>query len=198
MTNKKKSLIELYSKAKYLSYSQYSSYFKGQYIKRYLEGEKIENIYVTLGKKVADQLENGEKTFNIEIPEVREKKLEYVFKGIPLLGYLDGFSEKEMIIDEYKTGTKNWTQRKVDKHEQLTFYAIMISALYKIPIEKIRIRLWWLETFIDTDGELKLSGHVEHKETKRTKEDRNIIYPKMKEAWEGIKQLRFDYINKIN
>lgn len=179
----------------YLSFSQYNSFNNGTYEKYYLLGEKLQTKYLDFGKEVAEKLEQELETFGLPIPDEREKKLFVNFQGIPLLGYLDGFSSKEeIIIDEYKTGVNHWTQKKVDAHEQLDFYAIMVSEELKVPIENIRIRLHWLETFIDTDGKIKLSGRLETFETKRTNLDVLKIYPKIKKAWIGIEKIVDNYI----
>lgn len=179
----------------YLSFSQYSSFNQGTYEKYYLLGEKLQTKYLDFGKEVAEKLEKGLDDLGLPIPDEREKKMLVTFQGVPLLGYLDGFSStNEIIIDEYKTGKNPWTQQKVDSHEQLDFYAIMVATDLKIPIESIKIRLHWLETFIDTDEKLKLSGRLETFETKRTSLNVLKIYPKIKKAWVGIEKVVDNYI----
>ena len=131
------------------------------------------------------------------MPPVKEREKEFLvdFEGIPLLGKLDGFSLKEdlAVIDEYKTGKHPWTQNKVDSHEQLTFYAIMVWKKLGIPLEQIYIRLHWLETCEDLDGSIFLTGRVEHFQTMRTMSDIIKIYPKIKKAWVGIEKLVDNY-----
>lgn len=182
----------------YLSYSQYIAYNTGQYVKRYIYEEKLEGIYLEFGKDVATKLQVGFDTFGIkDIPKEREKKLECVYQEIPLLGYADGFSQEKdcIIIDEYKTSVNKWTQAMTDKTEQLTFYAIMSMVMFKVPLDKIRLRLYWLETYKDFDGSINLSGKVVKFETKRTTSDVIKIYPKMKKAWVGIADLCKAHLN---
>lgn len=178
--------------SKYLSYSQYNAYFTKQFVKRYLDGVKLDTPYVNFGKEIANRFEAGE-TFGIEVPEEREKFLKCQFGDVPLLGFLDGFSK--YVIHEYKATKNVWSQATVDRAEQLTFYAILVSENYNIPIDQIKIKFWCLETEMK-NGEIKLTGNVDKKETRRTNKDKLTIYPKMKEAWEGIGELCYNYFNK--
>ena len=143
----------------HLSYSQYSTFLQGKaiYIKRYINGLKLNSVYLDFGKSVAKHIEDRNKKSeneDIEIvrniiaePKEKEKEIRQDFFGIPLYGKLDGFDPDTFKISEYKTGTKAWKQSEVDKAEQLTFYAIMVSLECKIPIENIPIDLIWLETY---------------------------------------------------
>jgi len=176
----------------YISFSQYDAFNKGKYEEYYLLGVELKNKYLDFGKDVH---ENKIESLGIPKPEIKEKELKIEFNGIPILAYIDGLSIKdEVVIDEYKTSVNPWTQKKVDEHEQLDFYAIAVSQELKIPIESIKIRLWWIETYIDTDGNLKLSGRVEKFETKRTNLNVLKIYPKIKKAWIGIEKIVDNYI----
>lgn len=185
----------------HLSYSQYSTFLQGKeiYIKRYINGLKLNSVYLDFGKSVAEHLEDRNKKAeneDIEIvrtiiaePKEREKEIRQDFFGIPLYGKLDGFDPDTFKISEYKTGTKAWKQSEVDKAEQLTFYAIMVSLEYKIPIENIPIDLIWLETYRDIDDTIHLTGKHQVYPTKRTQKDIITIYPKIKKVWIGIEQL---------
>jgi hypothetical protein len=192
-----------------LSYSQFSTYLSGEnaYIKRYFEGVRLENKYLSFGSMIAEGLEFREApTRNKDIliarklipcPQYREKEINADFGSVPLTGKMDGFWDKEQfLIEEYKTGKggKNaWTQSKVDKHFQLIFYVIMISKIYGIPPEKIRVRLYWLETYEDTDGELHLTGQKRTFEAIFTQDDIIGSYPIIKRVWEGIEALTNKY-----
>lgn len=188
---------------KYLSYSQYQCFrqSKAQYIKRYIENIQIHSKYIEFGKLIAEGLENRKKTKDKNIilarklipkPKESEKEIRVKFGNIPLFGYLDGYNHSH--IQEQKTSINKWTQKMVDNNEQLTFYAIMVSEKFGIPIEKINITLDWLPTFEDTDGSLHLTGEKLSFETNRTPLDKIKIYPKMRKAWEGIEEL----INSLN
>ena len=184
---------------KHLSYSQYQCFLssKAQYIKRYVEGIKLDNKYLAFGKLIAKGLEDRKILTDIpdvlmarkliKAPKETEKELEVVFGGIMLKGFLDGLNPGD--ISEDKTSKNKWTQKMVDSNEQLTFYAIMVSEKYKIPIDKIKITLNWLPTYEDTDGSIHLTGEKFSFKTKRTNMDKIKIYPKMKKVWLGIEEL---------
>jgi len=187
---------------KYLSFSQYSTFLSSpkQYQKLYLDGFKLKTKYLDFGKKIADTLESREQEdYNtatalklISKKEHQELELLVDFYKIPLFGKLDGYENGT--IYEYKTGKNAWTQKKVDNHEQLTFYAIMVSKHFKIKVEDIKIKLIWLETIEDTDGSIMLTGRKEEFQTKRTNKDLIKIYPKIKKVWIGIETLINEYI----
>lgn len=60
---------------------------------------------------------------------------------------------------EYKTGKIKWTQNKAQNHLQMKFYAMLIFLAYGVRLSKAS--LIWIETFKDTDGKIKPTGHVE-------------------------------------
>lgn len=191
----------------YLSYSQYSTFLQSKetYIKRYIDGVKLNSPYLDFGKLIAEHLEDRNKeSANEDIsiarriliePKEREKEIRQDFYKIPLYGKLDGFDPDTKKITEYKTGIRPWKQSEVDKAEQITFYAILISLEYKIPIETVPIELIWLETFRDIDDTIHLSGHHRTYHTKRTQKDIINIYPKIKKVWKGIEELINSIIN---
>jgi len=183
----------------YLSFSQYTCILKSkeEYKKRYIEGISFTSKYMDFGKMIAEISENREKENPnnnekmalqlLPIFEETEKKLTATWHGIPLLGYLDGYNNGEII--EIKTGTQPWTKKRVDKHEQLDFYAIMLKETEDIKIEDIKIKLIWLQTMVDVDGSIFLTGKKEEYETRRTLKNELYIYPKIKKAWNDIDEL---------
>lgn len=190
----------------YLSFSQYSTYNASEksYIKMYIQGIKLSNKYLDFGKHIGTALDDRDfkGDHNQELarelvgprPDICEEELRETFNGIPLLGYADGTWKEQIKIDEYKTGKTAWTQKKVDKHEQLTFYAIMKHLQTGLPIEAIDIELIWLPTIEDTDGSMLLTGEVKRFKTVRTNMDMIRIYPKIKKAWIGIERLVDEYL----
>lgn len=188
----------------YISYSQYQLFnsSKKWFIKTYIEGVKFSNDYFDFGKMIANGLKDRkEKTNNSDIilarklikePKEREKEIKVEFGKIPLFGFVDGYNPSS--IEEYKTGKDKWTQEMVDKDEQLTWYAILISEKLKIPIDKLKITLKWLPTFEDIDDSIHLTGQIETFKTIRTELDKIKIYPKIKRAWLGIEKLIDDLI----
>lgn len=131
------------------------------------------------GKKFATAMETGDagddeimKAVSAGVPKfaVSEFKLEATLKtewgGIPLLGFIDS-SQKipGEGIREYKTGQHAWTQKKVDKHGQLTLYALMIYINEnRLPKE---MYLDWIETVKDDEGEISATGKIVTFETSR-------------------------------
>jgi hypothetical protein len=182
----------------YLSYSQYFLFRKSraEYKKVYIDGIKLNNKYLDFGKKISDGLEHRrKKTKDIDVIKARklikptkerEKEINVMFGDVPLKGVLDGYENKG--IEEYKTGTEKWTQKRVDDSEQLTIYAILVSERLKIPVENIPITLRWLPTFKDTNEELHLTGEIIEFKTQRTKIDIIRFYPKIKKTWVEIEE----------
>lgn len=180
---------------KYISYSQYQAFNSGQYKRIYLDGIKLNNKGLELGKIFAEAMESDEigndeiALLKIQLPKPQFKEKEFLvnWDGIPMLGSLDGFDEKPLTIHEYKTGKTKWTQEKVDRAEQLTFYSLFVWITYgKLP-EKIY--LYWLP--VDDNG---LTGEIKIFETNRTIKDFIHLYPKVKKAWIGIEKIIDEYV----
>ena len=164
----------------HLSWSQIDLWNRNrnEYIQRYFYGkESFTNEAMEYGKKFATALETGEtedeiiKLATIAIPRysVSEYRLQATLKtdggDIPLLGFIDtSYDPPSDGIREYKTGKVPWTQKKVDRHGQLTLYALMIYLNEK-KLPKT-IHLDWLETE-DRDGELSITGRIQSFETQR-------------------------------
>lgn len=65
---------------------------------------------------------------DLEIDGISEYEIRTKVKGIvPCFSFLDKYNPIENAIREYKTGKIPWTQAKVQKHDQLVFYATMIK-----------------------------------------------------------------------
>ena len=187
----------------YLSWSQYSLFLSSpdEYRRVYILGEpSFKNVEMDFGSKIAHGLEQEDLTGDAEIdfckvalPEVdeREKEIRVKFKNVPLLTKMDGFI-KPNIIHEYKTGHNAWTQRKVDKFEQLTFYAFaLFLQTNKIP----EISLFWIPTKKE-NGVISLTGEnpIEFK-TKRGLSDFTIISKKIEKVWKGIGEMVSQELN---
>lgn len=112
--------------------------------------------------------------------EVRIKSL----NGIKLLGFLDSYrkdsNEVEYIkpdgtikkfelilnrgIREYKTGkkTKPWTQKRVDQHDQITFYCLLVYLSEGIRPEELDIHLDWYPTVRDEKYKVQFVPDIEN------------------------------------
>ena len=147
------------------------------YYEIYVLGYKIpQTPSLVLGKWVADELKKPKskspliEQIRMFIPkwENRETEFRVQYKDINLLRYFDDYSESEEDIIEIKTGVK-WNQSMVNKHAQLDFYAFMYYIRYnKLPK---RIRLIWLKTEKDDNGEVYLTGDFKVFERKMTMAD---------------------------
>jgi len=191
----------------YLSYSQFTTFSQSPdaYRKAYIFGYKFSNKYTEFGSKIHEALEHRKATDRDEkmalklIPKATKREVEVwaIVGGVPLFGRIDGVDEglqmladdKNYKIKETKTSKNGWTQGKVDKSVQLTFYAMMFATSKKIPIEDVRIQLDCLRTFEDIDGTLHLTGEKQSFNTSRKQSDIDALIPKIQEVWKGILML---------
>jgi len=165
----------------YISYSQLHTVESSpkSYIKTYLYGMKFTNDGIELGRKVDEALNNPDNEHpEIEIAHLQrffprypemQKELTAKFAGVPLLGRLDGFNQKERIIADNKAMEK-YTQEMADKSDQLTFYTMLCVIKFKIPAEKWNLQINWAPTFWENE-ELKTTGAIHIFKTKRTTRD---------------------------
>ena len=106
-------------------------------------------------------------------------------KKVTLLGKFDGVDLRKNIIGDDKTSL-NWSQSKTDKLEQLTFYAL-IYWLKKKVIPKLRIH--WIETDVESGGDVVATGKVQTFETTRNVQDFIRLQSKINKRWRGIIEL---------
>jgi len=102
------------------------------------------------GKGIAKLIEAGEhKTLLPELVlyEKPEFKIQCDIAGIPILSFLDTYNPEVNVFREYKTGKHPWTQTKVQRHDQLVFYATALKwSTGKMPEF---CDLDWIETVED-------------------------------------------------
>ena len=91
--------------------------------------------------------------------------------GVPILSFIDSYDSKTGVFYEYKTGKHPWDQTKVQKHDQLVFYAMALKhSKGKIPES---CELHWIETkeakkesvdfWRDTSGnKIYITGKIKH------------------------------------
>ena len=166
----------------------------------------------SLGKEVADALENDVETGNIEIDIVlaqitpklprRDEKIftnlsvgKYPHRGfVPILVKPDRCSMDYMTFQEVKTGSGPWTQKKVDEDDQMLFY---FTGLYLknrdnkhggIVIPKGELIWAPTEKRIDDDGIERphLVGDVKRFPTTRTFVQLLQMMSRMSTAWREI------------
>jgi hypothetical protein len=181
----------------YLSWSQYNLFLRSpeQYRQVYILGKpSFKNVEMEFGSKIASGLEQEDLTGDAEIdfckvslPEVDESEKEMTVKvgDMKLLIKMDGYN-KDHTIYEYKTGHVAWTQKKVDKWEQLTFYAYVYWLIKGVVPN---LYLIWIPTQ-KINGEISLTKEapvVFH--TKRTTSDFYKMAVKTKRVWNEIGKL---------
>lgn len=158
----------------HISWTQLSCWISNpvRYRQEYFEnGKKLDTKYLQYGKGIATIIEDlthnpelksdrdwVKKSFGLEIEDERvqrffenlivydtpEHEIKCDVMGVPILSYIDSYHSIENTFYEYKTGKIAWTKAKVQKHDQLTFYATALKwSIGKIPEY---CDLVWLET----------------------------------------------------
>lgn len=124
----------------HLSWSALSCWLQNpaRFRKEYFEaGKKLDTKYLRYGKGIAEMIENGkykEILPDLIVYEKPEFEIRTTINGIPILSYLDSYDPKNNVFREVKTGKIPWTQQKVQKHDQLTFYATALKhSIGKMP-----------------------------------------------------------------
>lgn len=128
------------------SWSQHSSfeYSPEQWYDRYILGLPMEESpQLKFGKKFADAVEWGKPMAPLTVYTYTEHAVKAILDGIEVLGFLDSY-DKENKLAEYKTGAKAWDQKRVDKHGQLTFYAMLLWLRDKKKPEDLEMILEWV------------------------------------------------------
>lgn len=158
----------------YLSWSQMSCWISNpaRYRKEYFEdGDKLNSKYLTFGKTIAKLIEEGkhkELIPDLDVYDTPEHKIKCNVLHVPVLSYLDSWDSKNNVFLEYKTGKIPWNKAKVQKHDQLMFYATALKwSTGKIPFH---CDLIWIETkegsnettdfWREGDSHIELTGRV--------------------------------------
>jgi len=142
---------------------------KDRYRREYFEGgRKLNTKYLRFGSNIATLIENEQHHDlipDLETYDTPEHKIQCLVKNVPILSFIDSYNKVETIdvpanvFREYKTGKIPWTRSKVQKHDQLVFYATALKwSTGEMPQE---CYLDWIETR-DTKKE-KQSGLVQNK-----------------------------------
>ncbi len=170
------------SKDRPLSWSQISSfrYNKEQWYSRYVLDEKqVETPELKFGKLIGEKIEK-DPTYLPQIP--RHNKMEHpfsvMFDSIKMVGYADSFCTKtNKKLLEFKTGVKEWNQKRVDSHQQIDMYCLMNYITNKVRPEDMEIQLIWLPTKKKESGDFSVEidfvdeQNIKIFKTKRTMRD---------------------------
>jgi len=134
----------------HISWSQINVWMSNpeRFRREYFENAgKLDTKFLQFGKGIAKLIESGkhkELLPELVVYELPEFEIRTLISGIPILSYLDSYDPKLNVFREVKTGKIPWTQSKVQKHDQLTFYATALkSSTGKMPEY---CDLDWLET----------------------------------------------------
>lgn len=134
----------------YISWSALSCWLSNpsRFRREYFEhGERLDTKYLRFGKGIAKMIEEGKHKFllpDLVVYEMPEFEIRCNIKGVPILSYIDSYDPVKNVFREVKTGKISWTQAKVQKHDQLTFYALaLFHATGKMPEY---CDLDWIET----------------------------------------------------
>jgi len=170
-----------------LSYSQVSTWRANpeRYKKIYFDADENAgpwNDAMAYGKLVADAMEFDEPTGDLLTDmaigqlvkyDIRDEEMVGILKtkdgDIKIVSHPDTMDSKTFALREYKTGMVKWTQSKADKWFQCKFYAMLVYI--KHGVVPPSNHLDWIETFRDTDGEIKPTGRVETFEIQITLKD---------------------------
>ena len=172
-----------------LSWSSLSSWEwdKDQWAKKYLDDiQEVPGPELLFGKAFATSIEDG--TCKVkELMSQLQKKKEHEFKcnfgEIALIGYADAFCDETFrVLNEVKTGVKEWDQKRVNEHGQLDMYCLMNFITNKVAPEDMDITLFWVPTQKDERDNGDFNGHdysikfiepveVKKFKTKRTTKD---------------------------
>lgn len=187
----------------YLSYSQLTLFERSaeQYRKVYLLGEAgFSNGAMDFGSAFAKTLEDEEASgdaltdlvaSHMPMFGLREHqtmaKIRVGKKLIPVIAKMDTCSLNLDSIGEYKTGTGKWTQGKVDRSDQITFYSMV--AWLTVGHIPSNLLLAWAQTVRSEDGSTRFTGKIETFHTKRHMGDILRMMERCKRAWGQIERM---------
>lgn len=134
----------------HISWSQLNLWLTSpeRYKREVFGGErKLDTKYLRFGKGIAELIESGkykELLPDLVVYDTSEYEIKCEVAGIPILSYIDDYDKVNNVFREKKTGIHPWTQAKVQKHDQLVFYATALKwSLGKMPEY---CDLDWIET----------------------------------------------------
>ncbi len=188
----------------YLSHSQ-RILWKSQpekYVEQYMyDGQRYTSREMAFGSKIHDAIEKGGDSGEVEIDllvtdlptfpdglDLREFPLSPTLKvgkeEIPLFGKLDRLKTDYTAFKDWKTGKNPWTQAKVNKDEQITFYCMLIWIEKKVIPHDIEVV--WIPTEEDEQGRLKVTGEFVRFHTTRKMGDILNMMVDVRKTWKEI------------
>ena len=183
LTNRKTFDIYRFCEQRPMSWSAVSSFEwdPEQWFQNYIMGKKMQiTPELGFGSKFATSCEHRKPLVKVTMLSKMEQGFKCKFGKLWITGFADTFDHVgKKKFGEYKTGVKEWTQKRVDEHGQITMYALMNYLISKIRPEDTRFFLEWIPTKKKTIPgkfgaytiEFALPKKVHHFDTKRTMKD---------------------------
>jgi hypothetical protein len=174
-------------KARPLSPSAVNSFLYNpeSWYETYILGKRQRSKEMDFGSMIDKRLET-DPTFLPEVPRcpLLQHEMKCVFNGIHVVGKPDALDIDKFILRDFKTGKQKWDRKRADDSLQLTFYLLLVYIKYKIPPEKFRCYIDWLETKESGDFTIGFVDGMKVKtfETKRTMRDLLSLGVKIKEV----------------
>lgn len=160
------------------SWSQHQSfrdYNKEEWYSKYILGNPTPtNKRMIFGSAVGKRIET-DPAYIPQLPRgVMEYGIDVMMDDIALVGYMDAYDPETKTINEFKTSGKDgWSQDKVDKHNQLDFYCLLLMLKENIKPEEVSINLHHLVTEESGDFSIRFAipFTINTYSTKRTTRD---------------------------
>lgn len=116
------------------------------------------------GKKIAEVLEGRDfkdhpSLKDIPFYPISEQKIEVLIGDVPVMGFLDLYEPTTFSFGEIKTGIVSksngppWDKIKVQKHDQLPWYSLMIKTFYGKVNPKCKL-IWIPTRFKDVEDQI--------------------------------------------
>lgn len=153
----------------YLSYSAMMMWIKSpeRFKKEYFEGApKLDTKYLRFGKGMAESRQQRE----LQPGQFTEYEIRVNVCGVPVLSFIDFYDSNTHEFEDDKTGKIPWTDSKVQKLDQLPFYATALK--WQTGVIPKRCYINWLETIEGVGDDSDFWESVEKKLTLTGKEVR--------------------------
>ena len=162
-----------------LSYSQLNSWqwSKEDWYSNYvLNKPRGKSAAMEIGNIIGDSIGTDKSLIpDLNPPGVKEYPLRASLGDIHLVGYCDHYCPLTLELNENKTAVnpKKWTQGSVNKHEQLTMYALMLFLKHDVKPEDLTIYLNYIRVIEGSDMRYYLPNPIQFKrfQTIRTSDD---------------------------
>lgn len=139
-----------FNKHRPLSWSQISCFEWNpeEWYRKYVLNEREEDTKeMVFGKELAKSIEDGKPLVPVTTYSRVEHPFRVKFGDIELVGFADSFCDQTFRkLREYKTGKKEWTQKRADEHGQIDMYLLMNYITNKIPPEEVECHIDWIPT----------------------------------------------------